>query len=208
MADVVMIRPQDDLSARYASDWADQAISVLSVAGHAIVADIDQRSPADTAAILAAIGNGSPLVCYFGHGDDGSWLTNSIATVDATTVEAAAGKCVISVACLTARSLGPDAINSGVLAWLGFTILVPVFAPHRNHYPIGEAIAESLAVLGAGGTMEELRSEIVRQLYDLSDEFDHGSLAHHPAKGIGYYGSLALADHVVVNGATTVMPLA
>jgi hypothetical protein len=207
MGDIVLIRPEDDASARYASEWATRAAGILAAAGHAIACDVDRGSPADARTILAALGVQAELVCYFGHGSADAWLTGFSATVDANTVSAAQGKSIVSIACHTARALGPDAITAGVIAWFGFTMKVPVIAPHRNKEPIGDVIADSFAVLGAGGSLDELRQELVDELSDLADQFDHGTLRHHPASSIGYYGCLALASHAVVHGAGSIRPL-
>lgn len=209
MGDFAVIRPRDDAAAQQAADWCDQLVSDFLAAGHAVSADVDDTSPADTANIISALGSSATLVCYFGHGDDDSWLTGGTATIDASNVGAGAGKAVVSVACRTGRNLGPDAITAGVTSWLGFTIKVPVFAIalYKNVDPIGEAIVGGLSGLGTGGTMGQARAAIEANCDQLAADFDSGPLATHPVSQIGYYAALSLRDHVVLHGSSGFAPL-
>ena len=201
------IRPQDDANSQQCSDWADNLITSLTASGHTKAIDVDNLTPADTPNIVAALKSSSNLICYFGHGDESNWLTHNATTVDKSNVSAAAGKAVVSVACKTARGLGPDAITAGVEAWLGFTCKVPVITPHKGVDPVGDAIVDGLTVLGAAKTMQEARDEIRSKMDQLVTEYDTGKYALHPAANIGYFAALALRDHVVVHGNTGFVPL-
>jgi hypothetical protein len=202
-----VIRPQDDGNSQQCSDWADNLITNLKAGGHSKAIDVDNLTPANSSNILAALKSGSSLICYFGHGDEGSWLTHSATTVDKSNVSAAAGRAIVSVACKTARGLGPDAITAGVEAWLGFTCKVAVITPHKGVDPIGDAIVDGLTELGAAKTMQEARDEIRSKMDKLVTEYDTGKYAMHPAANIGYFAALALRDHVVVHGNTGFVPL-
>jgi hypothetical protein len=206
MGDLVVVRPRDDDHARQASDWCDELVAALSIDGHNVVVDVDDTAPADSQTIRAALVQAARLIVYFGHGDERSWLTLGAPTVDSTNVDAVAGKAVVSVACRTGKVLGPDAITAGAVAWLGFTIKVPVIAPHKNRDPIGDAICDGLGTL-AGGTMQHARDEIAAQCDMLVQSFDAGSLSRHPASAMGYYAAMALRDHVVIHGNSQHEPL-
>jgi len=202
-----IIRPQDDGNSQQCSDWADNLIPNLTAQGHTKTVDVDQLTPANTSNIVAALKSSSDLICYFGHGDEDSWLTNSAITVDKSNVSAAAGKAVVSVACKTGKGLGPDAITAGVEAWLGFTCKVAVITPHKGVDPIGDAIVDGLSVLATAKTMQEAHDEIRSQMDQLVTEYDTGKYALHPAANIGYFAALALRDHVVVHGNSGFVPL-
>ena len=207
MGDVIVIRPRDDGDAKQASDWCDALVAKLESDGHTVVEDVADHTPAEEAEIVAALGRQAALVLYFGHGDETSWLTYDQATVDGANVKAAAKKAVVSIACKTGHSLAPAAIGAGVSAWLGFTMKVPVVAPHKHADPVGEAIAGGLEQLGTGGTLQQARDSIATNFHVLVDEFDTGGLKDHPAADVGYYASLAMKDRVGVHGSANHRPL-
>ena len=207
MAPFGIIRPQDDRTSQQCSDWADNLIANLKVSGHKKAIDVSSCTPANTSNIIIALKYPCDLICYFGHGDEGNWLSRSLTTVDNSNVFAAAGKALVSVACKTARQLGPDAITAGVEAWLGFTCKVAVITPHKGVDPVGDAIVDGLTVLGAAKTMQEARDEISSNMNQLVIEYDTGKYAMHPAANIGYFAALALRDNVVVHGNSGFVPL-
>lgn len=208
MGSFAVVRPRDDADAQQASDWCDDLVTKLTGDGHSKIADVDDRMPPNTANIVAALGLlAVDLVCYFGHGDEHSWLTNQSSTVDASNVKAAQGKAVVSVACKTACNLGPAAITSGVVSWLGFTIKVVVMRPHKTVDPVGDAIVGGLSCLGGQGTMQQARDEIATNCGQLIDEFDTGRFSNFPEARLGYYAAMALRDHVVVHGTPSHQPL-
>jgi hypothetical protein len=208
VASFVIIHPQDDASAQQASDWGNDFARQLVNGGHTSAGDVDQSTPATAAAIAAVLRGSADLVCYFGHGDEDSWLTNSSHTIDSSNVHAAVGKPVVSIACKTTRRLGPDAITAGVISWLGFSISVAVIAPHKHSDPIGEAIVGGLAYLGNGVTMQQARDEIAANLDQLVADFDNGGKhASHPAAALGYFAAMSMRDHLVVQGHTACVPL-
>ena len=203
-----VVRPQDDAVAQQTSGWCDDLIRKFTARSHHLASEVDRWTPADQAPIIALLGGSTDLVCYFGHGKRDCWLTNGIVTIDASSVHAAANKAVVSIACDTARGLGPDAVTAGVVAWLGFTILVAVMAPYKTRDPIGEAIVDGLDVLGHGYTMQAARDQVAANLDQLVNDFQPGGwLAGHPAAAFGYYASMAMRDHVVVHGKANHAPL-
>lgn len=202
-----LVRPQDDRAARQSSDWADSLEKRLTALGHAKSIDVDDWTPADTSSILNALGSSAALLCYFGHGDESSWLTNGLVTIDASHMSAARSKAIVSIACKTACLLGPSAITAGVESWLGFTVKVAVISPHKGIDPIGDAIVEGLAVLGAKATMQQSRDEIAAQLDQVVTDYDTGKYSTHPAAPIGYFAAMCLRDHVVVHGNVSFQPL-
>jgi hypothetical protein len=204
---LVTIRPQDDLEAEQASDWCDDLTAELSAGGHVVVSDVVANTPPDEVQIKATLRQEANLACYFGHGDEHSWLTDSVATIDKRNVQAAAGKAVVSIACSTGCNLGPDAIAAGVTAWLGFTLDLPIIRPHKNIDPIGEAIVSGLACLGTGGTVQEARDAIAANLGSLVSEFRSGYLRHHPGASAGYFATMAAMDRVVAHGSVHHQPL-
>lgn len=207
MANLVVIRPRDDATTQQASDWCDALINRLSANGHTVVADVDDTSPPDTAQIHSALRHNCQLACYFGHGDRDSWLTAGTVTIDKSNVSAAARKAVVSIACKTGRNLGSDAITSGVRAWLGFTVRVPVLAPHKNVDPIGDTMVDALATLGSGRTMQDVRDAIERGFDRLADDYDTGPLSGRHDSVTGYLASIVLRDHVSLDGTGRFVPL-
>lgn len=169
--------------------------------------DVDSGTPADATEITKVLGGSADLICYFGHGDEDHWLTSGAPTIDAGNVSAAAGKAILSIACRAGRNLGPDAITAGVISWLGFTIAVPVIAPHKTHDPIGEAIVRALAGLGGKGTMQQARDDMAAEFDQLVDDYDTGKFSTHPAAPLGYFAAMCLRDHVVLHGKTSCQPL-
>ena len=207
MSDYVVIRPRDDKTTRQVSDWCDELIAELAKDGHTVVNDVDDTSPADTAQIDTALGVTAKLVCYFGHGNDPAWLTRGAATIDNTNVKAAAGKAVVSIACKTGRNLGPDAVTSGVVAWLGFDIRVPVLPVHQLRDPIGETLVGALRVLGKSKTMAEAPDAIETDFDKLVDDYDTGPLSGNFNSLTGYLAALSLRDHVALTGSAAHAPL-
>jgi Peptidase family C25 len=208
MGAFLVIRPGDDAAARQAAEWCSELADRLVAAGHELIGDVDELTPAHSPEILTALQTDAELVCYFGHGASDSWRTDDLATIDSANVGVAAGKVVISVACLTGRGLGPDAITAGVRSWLGFTIKIPVIAPHVSVDPIGEAFANGLAGLAGFATIGDVRDALIAAFAQLADDYDEGGrFAGHPAQAIGYYGALALQDHITVDGSRSQVPL-
>jgi len=207
MADYVVIRPRDDGAARQVSDWCDELVKRSTGNGHSLIGNVDDTSPASKTSILAALAINCRLACYFGHGDNNSWLTSGSVTVDKTNVGAATGKAVVSVACKTGRDLGADAFNSGVKAWLGFKVRVAVLAPHKNRDPVGDTMVDALAVLGNSGTMQDAYDAIKQGFDQLADDYDTGSLSGRHDSVAGYMASIVLRDYVSLDGASSFVPL-
>jgi hypothetical protein len=194
--------------ARQASDWCDRLVSTLIAAGHANVADIDDLSPANTATISAALRQTTDLVCYFGHGDDTSWLVHGVRTIDGASIVVRSGVAVVSVACNTGRRFGPDAVVAGVVSWLGFTIKIPVVSTYKTRDPFGDAIIEGLNVLASGYSMQRARDALYDALDDLAIDFDTGGpLSGHTAAWLGHFGAMCLRDHLVIHGSSSHAPL-
>jgi hypothetical protein len=205
-----IIRPSDDANARQSAHWGDVLIGKFTANGHTKGADVDGRTgrtPPNTKNIVAAVSAKTDLVCYFGHGDEDSWLTSSAPTLDASNVVSANGKAVVSVACKTGCNLGPAAITGGAIAWLGFTIKVAIIAPHKNIDPICDAIVDGLNCLSNHRTMQEARDDISTNFDQLASDYDTGKYKSHPASEFGYFAAICLRDHVVLHGATSCKPL-
>lgn len=207
MGHFIVVRPKDDAVSQQASDWCDQLVSRFTPKSHILAQDVDDTTPADRVNIQSALGTTASLVCYFGHGDENSWLTHSAPTIDAANVAAAGGKAVVSIACKTACNLGPTAITGGAVAWLGATINVPVISPHRTIDPFGDAIVDGLSCLATGGSMQDARDAISANCDALVTSFDTGPMSTHPARSLGYYAAMALRDHLVVHGSPKFVPL-
>jgi hypothetical protein len=209
MGNFAGVCPRDDNNTCLAGDWYQRLNAELIQAGHAQAAYVDDGTPASTANILAALRDQSvELVLYFGHGTADEWKRKTKVTVDRTNVGAANGKAVVSVACKTARSLGPDAVNNGgISAWLGFTIAVPVIPPYSGFDPIGDAIVKGLAKL-ASGTMASARTALESELRRVCADYDTGGRFHsHPDALMGYFAAGWLADNISLSGTTTLLPL-
>ena len=207
MGSYSIIRPADDAAARQSWDWADVVRGALTRAGHGMFEDVDASTPASGANIVAALGRGVDLILYFGHGNEDEWLTNGTKTIDKSNVGAAKGTCVVSIACKTARNLGPDAITAGIACWLGFTIKVAVIAPYSYVDPIGDAICDALGLLGSSGTMQAARDAMEQNLDQVARNYDTGKYMSHPAAVIGYFAAISMRDHVVVEGKAGSQPL-
>jgi len=206
MGSFVIIRPEDDAAALQASDWVNGLLNHLQTASHAASVDVDQHTPADLTNIAAAIKLPVDLVLYFGHGDVACWLTNGAATVNARDISFGHAPAVVSIACKTTAALGPAAIIAGAPAYLGFSIRVPVIAPHKNVDLIGNAIVDGLRTLANGGTMQRARDAIAANFDSLASALDTGPLSKHPAVGVAYYAAMALRDHIVLLGQSNHQP--
>jgi hypothetical protein len=207
MSSFALIRPKDDARAQQASNWAGSVSAAFAKSGHTKLADVDDLSPANQANIIAALGSAVSLICYFGHGDEHSWLAGGAVMVQAADFSIAGAKAVVSAACKTGCNLGPDAVTSGVEAWLGFTLNVAVIAPHKGVDPIGDAIVAGLSVLGAGRTMQQSRDELYSELDKVVAGYDTGAFSAHPGATLKYYAALAMRDHLVLHGTSGFTPL-
>jgi hypothetical protein len=207
MSFFAIIRPRDDADAQQASGWADDLIQELVKRGHSKTTDIDDRTPPDVANIGSALSGSAHLICYFGHGDENSWLTSQSSTLNSSNAVRAKGKAVVSVACKTGCNLGPHAITAGVVSWLGFTIKVAIIAPHKNTDPIGTAIVDGVALLGSHGTMQQARDKMAANFDQLVTDYDTGRFKMHPGAEFGYFAAMSMRDHVVVHGRVNLQPL-
>lgn len=204
----VLIRPQDDALSQQASTWAGELLKAAAMAAHTLVDDCDGSRPADQAEVLRSVALQADLVFYFGHGTLDAWLTDAQQTVNCTNAGAIRGKAVVAVACKTGSVLAGAAITAGVTAYLGFTIAVPVLPPHRNVDPIGDAFVSALSDLGAGATMQDIRDRVASAFDQLVRDYDTGGkFSGRPDSVVGYYASMALRDHVVLHGSTSLAPL-
>lgn len=207
MGNFAVIRPCDDGAARQASQWCDALINGLKIGGHCAVADVSDQTPASQANVCSALSGSYDVIFYFGHGDETAWLTQGAATVDATTISGANGKAIVSVACKTARRLGPDAITAGVASWLGFNIKVG-YVVHRGQDPFGDAIVQALEGLGAGNTLQQARDTLASNLQQVVQDFDtSGRFNSWPTAPLAYFVAVAMRDHVVVLGNNSLRPL-
>jgi hypothetical protein len=191
------------------SDWGVRLKSTFLA--HSLLDDVDDTDPADQTHVQAAYQTGVNLLCYFGHGEVDRWETAGSATLESTSLPAKHPIAVISIACKTSQTLGPDAVTSGVTAWLGFTIRVGIIAPYASAVgpidTIGDAMVEGLKILSTGATMQQARDEIEKQLDDLVNAYDTGAYAHHIDAEIGYFVAGCMRDHVVVHGTPSHTPL-
>lgn len=202
-----LIRPEDDAVTQQASDWATALDKGLGANGHSLDIDVRDITPPDRTNIEAAINGLSDVIFYFGHGDEQSWKTNGQPTLDSTNASQASGKTVVSVACKTGRSLGPDAILAGVDAWLGFNISVAVVRPYKGFDPLGEAIVEALEFLGQGGSVQFARNILEVKLEQVASDHDTGKFKNHPDAPLIYFSALAMQANLVVLGNQKSAPL-
>ncbi|GAT03711.1 C25 family cysteine peptidase [Mycolicibacterium fortuitum] len=209
MGEYVGICPRDDGHSRIASDWYTRLSDRLKRSGHIEKYYLSDKRGADYSTIRIALAEVGPgLVLYFGHGTADAWTVQGKAVTHSSDAAVAKGKAVVSVACKTGRNLGPDAVNGGVVAWLGFTIPVPTIAPHGRLDPLGDAIVDGIAQLGNGGSMADARAALEAELRALSDEYRSGGrFSHHPNAVIGFWACGWLADNVSLAGATAWRPL-
>jgi len=204
----VVIHPEDDAAAEQAAKWCSELVDELVAAGHELIEDVNEQTPADSASIEAALEMPAELVCYFGHGTPDSWQTDGQTTIESGNVGRAAGKTVVSIACLTGRNLGPDAVTAGVSSWLGITIKVPVLPPHKNVDPMGSAFVSGLRHLSRSATIGDVRDSLIAAFEQLAVDYDDGGrFAGRPDQPIGYYGAHALKDSIEVSGRKTAIPL-
>ncbi|MGO4502558.1 MULTISPECIES: hypothetical protein [unclassified Dyella] len=202
---LALVVPRDDAAARQACDWADDLVARWP--SHAVASRVDDRSPANRQTIQLLLASKADLTLYFGHGNTRAWLTLGRVTMGVAAVAAGAGTAVVSVACETGQRLGPQAVTAGVIAWLGFTIRVPVMPTHKGLDPIGDALVDGLEVLGKAQSMQVARDAVVSALDRTVDSFRNGSLASHPGAALGYYAAMCLRDHVVIHGNAAHVPL-
>ncbi len=207
MSSFALIRPKDDKNALQASDWGDHVANAFAAGGHTKLVDVDDLSPADHRNIVSSLGSQVSLICYFGHGNEHVWLTGGASTVTSNDFAHAASKAVVSIACKTGCNLGPDAITSGVEAWIGFTTYVAVISPYKGVDPIGDAIVAGLTGLGYGQTMQQSRDELYSQLDTVANEYDTGMFSTHPNANLKYYAAIAMRDHLVLHGTASFAPL-
>jgi hypothetical protein len=203
MGSFTTICPRDDAEARRASDWCADLRARLEAGGHWSAHIVDDRTPADRPAVELGLQTPVDLVLYFGHGATDAWLTDGAKTLDPSNVGTVAPQALVSIACLTGRDLGPEAVRAGATAWLGFTIMVPVVDPHKNVDPIGEAIVQGLAEFGRGACFADVCLALQTAFDALSRRCQGatGVYGGHPGRWLSYYGALALRQSTTVEGA-------
>ena len=111
MRTFLMIRPRDDADARQASEWCSDLQVELEAMGHKLADAVDDRTPANRQEVETALQSPVNLVCYFGHGTKDALLTYDVETLGPQNVVAATQQAIVSVACLTGRELGPEAVK-------------------------------------------------------------------------------------------------
>jgi hypothetical protein len=162
---------------------------------------------------LSKIKRKKGLVVFYGHGCIcGESLFENQAEVDepmrpalsAINVELLENKIVYAVACYSAKTLGPYAVNNtGVLSYIGYTAELATGADSNGPIAaLGECVNSGLTVLTEdGGTCLDARDKIYRtftkwiNLYDAKDTFD--DYIHAIAFAIGRHALVEkpLGDH-------------
>jgi hypothetical protein len=203
----VVISPRDDAPSRQAATWSADFVTCCSSLGHSLATRVDDSTPADASNITRALSGPETLALYFGHGTDGEWLTANIATWDSTGASIALGKAIVSIACRTSRSLGPDAVSAGVRAWLGFTFSVPVIAPMYHVDPIGQAVVRGLSVLATHGSMALARDALTYELGQVVHDLEVGTMSSHPGAEVAMFLVECLRHHVSLVGDGSFVPL-
>lgn len=207
MGDFTLVHPRDDAIARQASDWCQELAKQFQQNGHTLVSEVNDTTPPSQSNIVNCLGHRSDLICYFGHGDEDSWLTSGSPTIESANISSAANKAVVSIACKTGQNLGPSAITAGVVAWLGFTVKVAVNPIYKGSDPVGEAIVDGLACLGTGGSLQDAHDRMASNFDQLVQDYDTGSLSRIPDAGLGYFSCMIMRDRIVVHGNVNHTPL-
>jgi len=119
MPSILLVRPANNAVAIELSHWGAALKGLSGQARVPIGSDL-----ASSGATRTAVDNALPghvALFFFGHGTPAKLLGGSSDLVDANNVGLAAGHAIVAIACSSADTLGPIAINNGVEAYLGFT---------------------------------------------------------------------------------------
>jgi hypothetical protein len=177
MPDVVVIRPNGDAVEGTLSVWVDLLLPPgIGLPGVNVVTDLSSPTTATAAATQAACGTGD-VILYFGHGSEDSLGDPKL--VDTTTIASASGRTVVAIACLSAETLGPDAVSShNIKAYLGFS--EPLFVYNASPALFGFEIARRLASYLAGvTTLSQAQNGMAADLQVIEALYHTGASADH-----------------------------
>jgi hypothetical protein len=184
---VFLVRPANNAVAIELSGWAATLHNVVSTAAVYISADF-----ASTAASRAAVDNTLPLndaLFFFGHGTLAKLLGATSDLVDAGNVALASGHAIVAIACSSADTLGPLAINSGVEAFIGFTRKLVWISgdPDRQFQP---AICSGPESLMQGSSIKDATQAMQNALAQVENYYHHGAGRSSPNAAIGFLSAL------------------
>lgn len=152
---VLLIRPEADATEQVLSKVASDALSRAPVPGAQSLTpplpppgSPNVPQPLTRATVDQAITAGPhPVhILYFGHGRR-TQLGDPTVLIDSATFPHLKNALVLALACSSSERLGPDAVSSGVRAWVGFTRPIPVPLTQRllpNLEPFRVAAAVTL----------------------------------------------------------------
>jgi hypothetical protein len=206
--DVGYIRPGGDASSDDLAEWAGHLRTTLESSGHRTFIDVSQHSPCDRDACMTALAAPTPLLFFFGHGNEDALLgSHHEAVVDKSNVSAAAGKTLVSVACEVGLDLGPHAVQAGARAHLAWDVLLLWLARPAELVAYGEAIVRPLSHFGRGGSISEVADELRQSLNGIARRYRRAPPHDHNAK-LAYYAAAAAAGQITIHGDRRVRPLA
>lgn len=174
MTAVAVIRPEGDTTERTLSLWADLVLPPGGLPNVNVVTDLQGPVQATSAAASAAL-RMADVTLYFGHAHRTSLGVPVI--IDGSSIANARRRVVIAIACLSADTLGPDAVAvHRVTEYLGFS--EPLFVYDVGPAVSGAEIAKHLAECLKGTiTLSQARADIIADLQTLERLYCSGALS-------------------------------
>lgn len=126
---LLFFRPNFDEITRYSSEWCKALLDFALRKGYNI---IDLARESATKIELEKRIHNSVCLIFYDHGDlDKLYAQNGSAAVDKNNLDLFKGRSIYTLACLSAKDLGPEAIRKGVLVYWGFNKTYGFF-PHQE----------------------------------------------------------------------------
>ncbi len=118
MADISVVTPACDSTAKTMKGWGDALVLKIRSSAHRLVQHLSDKAAdrRNCDAILAS----SNAVFFFGHGADDSLLNGKTPIIDIANIGRTKAAIIVAWACNSAAQLGPASLRSGTGAYMGF----------------------------------------------------------------------------------------
>jgi len=198
MSSILLVRPANDAVAIELSAWA-AGVKKLAASSSGTSVGVDLASGAATRAAVDLELPNHEATFFCGHGTPTKLRGAGIDLVDAANVGLAAKRGILAIACSSADTLGPAAIQNNVKAYLGFTKKLTWVTgdPDGQFEP---AICAGARQLINGGDMRSAHQEMQVELDKVVAYYHSGAGRTSPNAGLGFVSAFWDFSHLAMHG--------
>jgi hypothetical protein len=178
MTDVIVIRPQSDSVEKTLSLWVDLLLPPgTGLPGVNVVDDLAGTTAATATAAQSKCSAGD-VILFFGHGTE---QTLGIPTLlDIGSINGAANRVVIAIACLSSDDLGPKAVSTyGLVNYLGFS--EPLFVYNASPGLFGFQVSNRVgSYLTGTSPLAQVKNDIEADFKSIEALYHTGAMSTDP----------------------------